>query len=371
MKIPFHIPFLTGKEEEYISASIKASNPNGSVSYIEDCESKLVEITKSPFVLLTGSCTHAMEMSLLLLGIQAGDEIICPSFTYVSVVNVILARGATPVFIDCHDHNCNIDDSLIERAITPQTKALIIMHYAGVACNMSRISSIVKTYGISLIEDAAHCIHAYHQNHHLGTYGDFGALSFHKTKNIHCIQGGALLIKNPKHYERAIVLRDMGTNKKAFVDGKVNAYTWVDIGNSFGINPLSAAFLYSQLDKSYDVRNERLILWNYYNEQLDKINNEWRKDIGEHNAHIYYVLCADEDERNQLILYLKEQGIDARFHYMPLHSSAMGHQYRYIHDDDHSSQISQRIVRLPLYTGLTHAEIDQVVNEISKFYHET
>lgn len=370
MKIPFHIPYLTGDEQQEISKTIDALQLNSSRSFIEDCESKLSEITNTPYVLLTGSCTHAMEMSLMLLEIKAGDEIICPSFTYVSVVNVIIARGGTPVFVDCRLDNCNIDESLIQKAITTKTKAIIIMHYAGIACDMDRILAISKEKEISLIEDAAHCIYAYHEDKHLGSKGDFGTISFHKTKNIHCIQGGALLIKNKKDYERAIIIRDKGTNKHAFANGKVNAYTWVDVGNSFGINPMSAAFLHSQLQNVAEVVDDRKRLWQLYNEQLAKVNPKWYKPPTQHNAHIYYIMSKHEVDRKQLISHLKEGGVDARFHYMPLHSSEMGNQYTYVHDNDNSSDVSKRIVRLPLYNGMTLDEINYVVNQISTYYNE-
>lgn len=370
MKIPFHIPFITGQEQQDISKTIDALRSNSSISIIKECETKLAEITNSPFVLLTGSCTQAMEMSLMLLDIKKGDEIICPSFTYVSVVNVILSRGGTPVFVDCRVDNCNIDESLIEKAITTRTKAIIIMHYAGVGCDMNRISSITKENNIALIEDAAHCIHAYHENKHLGTIGDFGMISFHKTKNIHCIQGGALLVQSREHYNRALILRDKGTNKQAFADGKVNAYTWVDIGNSFDINLMSASFLNSQLQVVKDVVEKRKSLWQYYNQELSKVNATWKKDWKEHNAHIYYIICKDQEEQSQLISYLKEKGIDARFHYMPLHSTEMGKQYLYVHDTDNSSGVSQKLVRLPLYSGMTKDEIKLVVKQISNFYNE-
>jgi len=370
LKIPFHIPFLTGKEEHYISDTINSIQSDSMLSYVEDCEVKLAKLTKSPYVLLTGSCTQALEMSLMLLDIKDGDEIICPSFTYVSVVNVILSRGAIPVFIDCKLHDCNIDERLIEKGINSNTRAVIIMHYAGVACDLNKISAITAKYEIPLIEDAAHCIHAYHEEKHLGTIGDFGAISFHKTKNIHCIQGGALMIKSREHYQRALILRDMGTNKKAFVDGTVNSYTWVDVGNSFSINPLSASFLNPQLERAIIVVEKRKQLWDHYNTLLHKINKNWQKDTKTHNGHIYYILCSDEKERNQLIMYLKQKGIDSRFHYIPLHSSRMGQKYTFIQQNDISSTISKSIIRLPLYYKMTLAEVELVVKQIQNYYTE-
>lgn len=368
MNIPFHIPYSIDRDVNLALKEYDRLKRDFGTKTIAECEKKLQLITGCDNVLLVGSCTHALEMCLILLNIGKGDEVICPSFTYVSVVNVILLRGAVPVFIDCKSDTCNIDEALIEEAITSKTKAIIIMHYGGAACNMAEIGEICKSHDIAIIEDAAHCIGAYHDQQHLGTFGDFGAISFHQTKNIHCFQGGALLVNNPQYIERARIIRENGTNKAEFIKGNETEYTWVDIGGNFAINILSAAILLDQLNNIEIVSKDRVESWEYYaqrcREKLIHVN-----EIGnEHNGHIFYVEAKDQMLRNELIKRLQTVNIDSRFHYIPLHLSKMAEKYKYIQREDYSDRFGKNLLRLPLFFGISHDEIDYVIDHISNEY---
>lgn len=368
MKIPFHIPFTSGAEEKNISRAIAAIGGSSlDESFVKECERKLEYVTKSPRVLVTGSCTHAIQLALMLLNLKPGDEVICPSFTYVSVANTIVLLGGTPVFIDCEKDTFNIDVSLLEKAISNSTKAIIIMHYAAVSCDMEGIRSTAKAKQIPIIEDAAHCIQAYRGTQHLGTIGDFGTLSFHHTKNVHCVKGGALLINNQSFIERAITIRDNGTNKKAFVDGKIDKYTWIDRGSNFGLNELAAAYLSAQLDELEQVTTKRISLWKTYFEACKTHSIPCAQNYVGHNGHIFYIFCHNAEERARLIKSLVTKGVDARFHYIPLHLSKIGSSCRYV-TDNHSINRSETILRLPLYYGMSTEDIHYVVQQVSNFY---
>ena len=368
MNIPFHIPYVSGLEDINIAKTIAQLKTGKDISFVAQCEQKLKALTKSHQVLLTGSCTQALEMALLLLRLKPGDEVICPSFTYVSVVNVILKMGAIPVFVDCREDTMNIDETLLKKAVSSSTKAMIIMHYAGMSCDMETIQSFARSHQITIVEDAAHCMLAYNGMEHLGTFGDMGTISFHSTKNIHSFQGGCLLINNPELYDRALVLRDNGTNKNAFTNGIVDKYTWVDVGGNYGMSELVAAFLHAQLEHVEQVTNERIQLWNHYYQacQEHKINCT-QHTIG-HNGHIFYIKCKNLLERNQLILHLKAVGVDARFHYQPLHQTAIGTSFKYITLGNHSKEVSEMVLRLPLYFGMTKQEVDYVIQHVSNYY---
>lgn len=368
MNIPFHIPHFSDDHVESIKPAFLSPEDRFKLPSIRDCELKLQSIISCSSVLLVGSCTQALEISLLLLDIQNGDEVICPSFTYVSVVNVILLRGGVPVFVDCKLEDCNIDEGLLEEAISPKTKAIIVMHYGGVSCNMTSICMLAKAKNIAVIEDAAHCIGAYDEDKHLGTIGDFGAISFHQTKNIHCFQGGALLINNPMYQKRAITIRDNGTNKRDYANGYVSEYTWRDIGVNYSMHLLSRLILHSQLDMLEVVTQSRISSCAYYTKKCLTNGILCRTVKSNHNGHIFYINCKDREARNRLISRLQMHTIDTRFHYVPLHQSSMAHGFRYIQRNNYAEYLGNSLLRLPLFYGMTHNQIDYVMEYVIKYY---
>ncbi len=371
--IPFHEPYINGSETNYLTDAVRRQSFSGAGHYTQACESFLTNFTKSSGeVLLTSSCTHALEMSALLLDLQPGDEIIMPSFTFVSSANAFVLRGAKIVFVDIRPDTMNIDEQLIEGAITARTKAILVMHYGGVACEMDTIMSIATKHQLKVIEDAAQCMDAWYKGKHLGTIGDFGTISFHASKNIHCGEGGALLVNNQAFYERAEILREKGTNRKAFLRGDIDKYSWVDIGSSYLMSDLSAAFLLSQLETVTLVTQKRKALWNYYYKKLGAHKSTEgfhlpapsEKDL-HHNAHIFYIHTNDLDQRIRLIKKLKEKNIQAYFHYIPLHSSAYGKKHSRFHGEDKfTTSKSNSLLRLPLFYSLSKIQIDTIVEAI-------
>ena len=366
--IPFNLPFISGEEFQYVQKAISNKDLSGDGYFTHRCQQSLKAITEAKKVLLTTSCTHALEMCALLADIQEGDEVIMPSFTFVSSANAFVLRGAKIVFVDIRPDTMNIDERLIESAITKKTKAILVMHYAGVACEMDSIMELAKKYKLTVIEDAAQCIGAYYKNRHLGTIGHLGTLSFHSTKNIHCGEGGALLVNNERFAERAEILRDKGTNRKAFMKGMVNKYSWVDIGSSYVMSELNAAFLFAQLMQLKEITQKRLALWEHY--------KKWSEDQGllesfefpfipEHcipNGHIFFVKCKDKAARSRLIDNLKKNGIQSAFHYVPLHSSVSGKIHGRFHGLDRFTTLeSNRLLRLPLYIGLSKKNIHLIL----------
>lgn len=365
--IPFNVPFISGEEEKYIKEAIRSKNLAGDGYFTKECQSFLGSFTKSDDVLLTSSCTHALELSALLCDIQVGDEVIMSSFTFVSSANAFVLRGAKIVFVDIHPDTMNINENLIEAAITQHTKAILVMHYAGVACAMKKIMTIAQKHGLFVIEDAAQCIDSYYHKKHLGTIGHLGAFSFHSTKNIHCGEGGALLINDERLVKRAEIIREKGTNRKSFIRGEVDKYSWVDIGSSYLMSELNAAFLYAQLQQATIVTKKRLAFWKTYNNNLKETKPKKIGDGFQHNAHLYFIKCKNIKERSKLITFLKKRKISTVFHYVPLHSSKKGIETgRFNGDDLFTTKESERLLRLPLYYDLE--DIELVIKSLNEFY---
>jgi len=367
--IPFNIPRITGNEERYLSEILRQGQINSGGRFTVKCESFLGELSGCERALLTTSCTHALELSAVLLDIQPGDEVVMPSYTYVSSANAFLLRGAKIIFVDICPNQMNIDSSEVERAISTRTKAILVMHYAGVACDMKSIMKIAENHGIYVIEDAAHCLDAYYQTQHLGSIGHLGSLSFHFTKNIHCGEGGALLINDQQLQVRAEILRDKGTNRQAFLNGQVNKYTWVDIGSSYQLSELNAAFLWAQLEQMHETTKRRLQIWKRYAEGLKNCPNIqiMGNSIG-HNGHIFYLKCANEDQRNALIQFLKDHEVTAYFHYIPLHDSPYGRlKTVFSGQDRYTTYESRRLLRLPIYFDLSLEQVDYVIELVHQW----
>lgn len=361
--IPFHTSFTTGQELERLKAVFENTEFQGGYGmFTKKCESFLQSFTGSQRVLLTSSCTHALEMCALLLDIHPSDEVIMPSFNFVSAANAFVLRGAVPVFVDIDSHTLNITAENIEKAITNKTKAIVVMHYGGVSCDMRRIMDLADAHGLPVIEDAAHCIDAYDQGKHLGSIGDLGTLSFHATKNIHCGEGGALLVNNPKYLERAEFIRDKGTNRSQFNKKIVNKYTWVDIGSSYVMSEITAAFLYEQLTHVHTVTQTRLQIFGVYKNHLSDL---LQTGDNRHNAHIAKLL---HPKRDQIIAQLKKKNIESHFHYVPLHLSPMGKKFgRFSGSDRNTCMAGDQLFRLPIYPSLRHTPyIAEVVSETLK-----
>jgi len=370
-KIPFNRPCLVGKELEYIADAIQIGHVSGDGAYTRKCQLLLEQILGVPRVFLTTSCTHALEMAALLLDIRPGDEVIVPSFTFVSTVNAFVLRGARPIFIDIRPDTLNLDETQLERLITPRTKAIVPVHYAGVGCEMDAIMEVAKRYNIAVVEDNAHGLFGKYKGKYLGTFGCLATLSFHETKNFTCGEGGALLINDPQYIERAEIIREKGTNRSRFFRGEVDKYTWVDIGSSYLPSDILAAFLYAQLEAREEIQVKRRRIWEYYYEHL----RDWAQEHGvrlpivpaycEQSYHMFYLLMPDLKARTRLISHLKERGILSVFHYLPLHLSPMGKRFGGKPGDcPVTEDISNRLVRLPFYNDLTYEDQDQVIQAI-------
>jgi dTDP-4-amino-4,6-dideoxygalactose transaminase len=357
--IPFNRPFLTGRELTYISEAHAESHLAGDGSFTRRCSSWLEAQLGCRSALLTHSCTGALEMAAILLDIKQGDEVIMPSYTFVSTANAFVLRGGVPVFVDVREDTLNLDESKIEQAITSRTKAIVPVHYAGVACEMAAIMEIAARHRLAVVEDAAQGILATYRGRSLGSFGALAALSFHETKNVTSGEGGALLVNDETLLERAEIIRQKGTNRNQFFRGLVDKYTWVDIGSSFLAGDLVAAFLFAQLEEAVSITRRRLAIWNRYHEAFIGLEARGvaRRPIVPpdctHNAHMYYLLLRDLQARETLIKTLRSVGIDAVFHYVPLHSSPAGRQYgRSEGNLDATQRLSERLVRLPLWLGL-------------------
>lgn len=372
--IPFNIPPHIGNEENYIKQAIENHKICGDGEFTKKCNEKLEQMTGAKKALITTSGTAALEIAAILADIQPGDEVIMPSYTFVSTANAFVLRGAKIVFVDIRSDTLNIDEKLIEAAITDKTKAIVPVHYAGVACEMDTICDIAKRNNLLVIEDAAQAVNAYYKGRALGSIGDFGCFSFHETKNYSSGEGGAILINNEKYIERAEIIREKGTNRSKFFRGQVDKYTWVDIGSSYLQSELNCAYLYAQLENPEIINNDRLNTWNKYNELLKPLADKGLIEIPfipehcTHNAHMYYIKVKDLDERTKFISYLKENGIGAVFHYIPLHSSPAGQKFgAFFGEDKHTTKESERIVRLPMYYGLSNKEIERIIKIVEKF----
>ena len=373
--IPFNVPPFLGPETDYISEAIKNHKICGDGPFTAKCNKWIEDKTGTPKALLTTSCTHALEMSALLLGIQPGDEVIMPSYTFCSTADAFVLRGAKLVFVDIRPDTLNIDETKIEDAITEKTKVIVPVHYAGVSCEMDTIMEIAEKYDLKVVEDAAQGVMSEYKGRALGTIGDFGCYSFHETKNYSMGEGGALLIKDPAKIEEAEILREKGTNRSVFLRGQIDKYTWVDQGSSYLPSDLNAAYLWAQLQEADKVNNDRLASWNKYYKAFEELENEGfvqRPVIPaecKHNAHMFYLKAKDLDERTELISFLKENGILAVFHYIPLHNAPAGQKFGVFHgEDEYTTRESDRLLRLPMYYGLSDSDINKVIDTVIKFY---
>jgi dTDP-4-amino-4,6-dideoxygalactose transaminase len=359
MKIPFNKPFMTGKELWYIAQAHANGHLAGDGSFTKQCHGWLEARTGAFKALLTHSCTAALEMAAILADIQPGDEIILPSYTFVSTANAFVLRGATPVFVDIRPDTMNLDETRIEAAVTERTKAIVPVHYAGVACDMDAIMSIARKHKLIVIEDAAQGIMATYKGRPLGSIGHMGALSFHETKNIISGEGGALLVNDPELAERAEIIREKGTNRSQFFRGQVDKYTWVDIGSSYLPGELIAAFLWAQMEEADAITHRRMAIWNTYHQWFEALEHsgKLRRPIVPggcvHNAHMYYILLPSLDARTALIEALKRHDVHSVFHYVPLHSAPVGLLRGRVHGDmTVTEDIADRLLRLPLWLGL-------------------
>ena len=373
--IPFNVPPFLGPETDYISEAIKNHKICGDGPFTAKCNKWIEDKTGTPKALLTTSCTHALEMSALLLGIQPGDEVIMPSYTFCSTADAFVLRGAKLVFVDIRPDTLNIDETKIEDAITEKTKVIVPVHYAGVSCEMDTIMEIAEKYDLKVVEDAAQGVMSEYKGRALGTIGDFGCYSFHETKNYSMGEGGALLIKDPAKIEEAEILREKGTNRSVFLRGQIDKYTWVDQGSSYLPSDLNAAYLWAQLQEAEKINNDRLASWNKYYNAFEELENEGfvqRPVIPaecKHNAHMFYLKAKDLDERTELISFLKENGILAVFHYIPLHNAPAGQKFGVFHgEDEYTTRESDRLLRLPMYYGLSDSDINKVIDTVIKFY---
>ncbi|WP_349744982.1 dTDP-4-amino-4,6-dideoxygalactose transaminase [Stenotrophomonas geniculata] len=357
--IPFNRPFMTGKELPMISQAHANGHLSGDGPFTKKCHQWLRERTGAASALLTHSCTAALEMAALLLDLEPGDEVIMPSFTFVSTANAFALRGAVPVFVDIRSDTLNIDEALIEAAITSRTRAICVVHYAGVACEMDTIVQIAQRHGVAVVEDAAQGIMSSYKGRALGTIGELGAFSFHETKNVISGEGGALLCRDTEFGERAEIIREKGTNRSRFFRGQVDKYTWVDVGSSYLPGEIIAAFLNAQLNEAEDITSRRLAIWDRYHawaaphEAAGALRRPIVPKECVHNAHMYYLLLPSLEARTKFIFSMKESGVQTVFHYIPLHSSPAGEQLgRTSGNLDVTDDISNRLVRLPLWLGL-------------------
>lgn len=375
MHIGFNKPPFTGNEFIYMQDALAKGKISGDGIYTKRCHEWLEKKLGVKKALLTTSCTHALEMAAILLDIKAGDEVIAPSYTFVSTVNAFVLRGAKIKFVDIRPDTMNIDENIIEAAINQKTKAIVIVHYAGVACNMDKIQALAQKYNIPLIEDAAQAILSTYNGRYLGSFGDIATLSFHETKNLSMGEGGAILINNLKYIERAEIIREKGTNRSRFFRGEVDKYSWVDIGSSYLPSDLNAAYLWAQLQVAEQINNNRMVSWKLYYQGLSQLSKQgmielpYILDECVHNAHMFYIKVKNLDVRTKLAVFLKNCGILAIFHYVPLHSSPAGHLYgEFINEDIYTTKESERLLRLPIYYGLSHEDIACVIDKISAFF---
>nr|WP_304579062.1 dTDP-4-amino-4,6-dideoxygalactose transaminase [uncultured Acetatifactor sp.] len=373
--IKFNVPPYLGKEPEYIKQAIKNQKICGDGDFTKKCNTWIERQTGASKALLTTSCTHAIEMAALLTDIHPGDEVIMPSFTFVSTADAFVLRGAKAVFVDVRPDTMNIDEKLIENAITEKTKAIVPVHYAGVGCEMDVIMDVASRYKLYVIEDAAQGVMSTYKGKSLGSIGDYGCYSFHETKNYSMGEGGALLIRDVANIEAAEIIREKGTNRSKFFRGQIDKYTWVEAGSSYLPSDMNAAYLWAQLEQADIINEDRLVCWKRYNEGLKPLAEKGRIELPfipehcQHNAHMYYIKAKNLDERTRLITFLKENDILAVFHYIPLHTAPAGIRYgRFSGLDIYTTTESERLLRLPLYYGLKTEEIDYIIDEIYKFY---
>jgi len=375
MNIPFNKPHLTGKENVYMAEAVRIGQISGDGSFTRRCHRLLEEYLGVPKALLTTSCTHALEMAAILLEIKPGDEVIVPSFTFVSTVNAFVLRGAKPVFCDIRPDTLNMDEALLPKLITPRTRAIVPVHYGGVGCEMDAIMALAGEHRLAVVEDNAHGLFGRYRGKLLGTFGALATQSFHETKNLHCGEGGALLVNDPQLVERAEIIREKGTNRSRFFRGEVDKYTWVDLGSSYLPSDLLAAFLLAQLENADAIQEKRRTIWQFYAEQLAG----WARAAGvglpfipphcDQACHMFYLLMPSLEERQQLIAGLKDRGILSVFHYLPLHCSPMGIRLGGKPGDcPVSEEVSDRLVRLPFFNDLGIAEQERIVSAVREIF---
>lgn len=373
--IPFNIPPASGKEIAYIQKAIKNRKICGDGEFTKKCSAWMQDKFNTQKVLLTTSGTSALEMAAVLCDIQAGDEVIMPSYTFCSTANAFVQRGAKIVFVDIRPDTMNIDETKIEEAVTSKTKVIVPVHYAGVSCEMDTIMKIAKKHSLFVVEDAAQGVMSSYKGKALGTIGDFGCYSFHETKNYSMGEGGAIVINNPQYIERAEIIREKGTNRSQFWRGQVDKYTWIEYGSSFLPSELNAAYLWGQLEIADEINNDRLASWNEYYKKLTELENKRCIELPfipsncVHNAHMFYIKVKDIEERTRLIEFLKHKDIGAVFHYVSLHSAPAGKKYGvFAGRDIYTTKESERLLRLPIYYGLKKKDIDYVCGVLYEFY---
>lgn len=372
--IDFNRPAIVGKELEYIRDAVNRGMLCGDGEYTRKCSKWMRERFHANHVLLTTSCTHALEMAAFLCGIQPGDEVIMPSYTFVSTADAFVLRGARIVFVDIRPDTMNIDERLIEGAVTSRTKVIVPVHYAGVACEMDEIMRLAGKYHLKVVEDAAQGVEASYKGRALGTIGDFGCYSFHETKNYTMGEGGALLFQKDEYLERAEILREKGTDRSKFFRGQVDKYRWMDYGSSYLPSELNAAYLYAQLEESQRINKKRLEIYDYYHKNLKclaeegKLEQPFVPEYCKHNAHMYYLKVKDMAVRTRLISYLREKGIMSVFHYVPLHSAPAGQKFgRFYGEDVYTTRESERLLRLPMFYNLDMEDVKRIVDAIVAF----
>ena len=368
------VPY-TGRELEYIEQAIASNRLCGDGQFTKRCNAWIEEKTGVSKALLTTACSTALDMSAMLAGVGPGDEVILPSFTFVSTANAFALRGADLVFVDIRPDTQNIDEKLIEDAITDRTKVIVPVHYAGVGCEMDTIMDIANRHGLIVVEDAAQGVMSAYKGRALGSIGDYGCYSFHETKNYSMGEGGALLIRDQDAVEKAEIIREKGTDRSKFLRGQVDKYTWVEVGSSYLPSEMNAAYLAAQLEMADEINEDRLNSWNSYYEQLSGLAAEGRIELPvipaecEHNAHMFYIKTADIEERDALISYLKQNDIMAVFHYVPLHSSPAGRRLGRFHGEDrYTTNTFERLLRLPMYYGLENDQVEYICGKITEFY---
>jgi len=373
--IRFNKPTVTGYEDKYIMEAFQNQKFSGDGPFTKLCNQWFEEKLGTSKALLTTSCTHALEMAAILADIQEGDEVIMPSYTFVSTANAFVLRGAKVVFVDIKPDTMNIDETLVEEAVTGKTKAIVVVHYAGVSCEMDEIMRISREHNLLVVEDAAQGVMSTYKGKSLGTIGHLGCFSFHETKNYQCGEGGALLINDDSYVERAEIIREKGTDRSKFFRGQVDKYSWVDMGSSYLPSEVNAAFLYAQLQYANDINEDRLASWSLYYQKLkdladkDIINLPTIPKNCEHNAHMFYIKVDDINERGKLIAYMKEHDITCVFHYVPLHNSSAGVKYSHFYKgDQYTTSESEKLIRLPLYYGMSEETVSKVTEAIYDFF---
>ena len=375
VRISFNRPPFVGKETEYIKEAVEKNGMIcGDGPFTKKCSQWMKDRFQTKNVLLTTSCTHALEMAAFLADIQPGDEVIMPSYTFVSTADAFVLRGATCVFVDIRPYTMNIDETKIEEAITEKTKAIVPVHYAGVSCAMDEIMAIAKKYNLKVVEDAAQGVNAFYKGKALGTIGDFGCYSFHETKNYSMGEGGAILFQDDRYLEPAEILREKGTNRSQYFRGQIDKYTWVGYGSSYLPSDMNAAYLWAQLEEADKINDKRLSIWNFYHEELKELEDKgvlerpYIPEYATHNAHMYYIKVKDLRVRTKLLAYLKERGILSVFHYVPLHSATAGKKFGRFHGENvYTTKESERLCRLPMYYSLSLEEAAEVVKALKEF----